>query len=185
MFKKKFLLFSLVLILSLLLASFAQAVKGEAVDWDWEQFQKDYYNSGQTASPAPINNITQGWRQQVQVDNPQTPMAGICVAPIVAEGKVFVLDAIRDADGGMWAFDAKTGVKIWRTFLSNTGYKFQLATPAYGEGKVFAATNDGHVYALKADDGNIIWDTPTGDTQLNTPVKYADGKVYVGSWLGK
>ncbi|GAB6274749.1 MAG: hypothetical protein STSR0004_16140 [Peptococcaceae bacterium] len=180
MLKKKFLLFSLVLILSLFLTSFAHAVKGEAANW--EQFQKDFYNSGQTTSPAPITNITQGWRQQVQVDNPANPMAGICVAPIVAEDKVFVLDAC----GRMWAFEAKTGAKIWSTDLSCTGYKFQLATPVYGEGKIFAATNDGHVYALKADDGTIIWGPiSTGDTQLNTPVKYADGKVFAGSWIGK
>jgi outer membrane protein assembly factor BamB len=84
---------------------------------------------------------------------------------------------------GLWA---KTGVEKWRTDLSCTGYKFQLATPAYGEGKIFAATNDGHVYALKADVGTIVWGpVSTGDIQLNTPVKYAGGKVYVGSWTGK
>ena len=195
MFKKRlFLLFSLVLILGLFFASFSQAGLAQAggggsgggTPASWGQFQKDFYNSGQTTSSAPITNITQGWRQQVQVDNPTNPMAGICVAPIVAENKVFVLDAC----GRMWAFEAKSEAKIWSTDLSCTGYKFQLATPAYGEGKVFAATNDGYVYALNAENGS--WDTSTGgwvystgDAQLNTPVKYADGKVYVGSWVGK
>ncbi len=184
MFKKKFLLFSLVLILSLLLSSFAQAnggAGGGGAIASWEQFQKDFYNSGQTIGPAPIANIAQGWRQQVQVDNPQAPMAGICVTPVVAEGKVFVLDA----RGRMWAFEAKTGAEKWHTDLSCTGMKFQLATPAYGEGKIFAATNDGHVYALNVENGSVLWDKSTGDTQLNTPVKYAGGKVYVGSWMGK
>ncbi|RJR32755.1 MAG: DUF4430 domain-containing protein [Deltaproteobacteria bacterium] len=180
--KKTFFLFSLLLIFSLiLLPSVSAGAGGGGMASDWEQFQKDCLNSGQTESPAPIANISRGWRQQVQMDNPQAPMAGICVAPVVAGGKVFVLDAC----GGMWAFEAKTGAEKWRTDLSCTGNKFQLATPAYGEGKVFAATNDGHVYALNAENGSIIWDTPTGDTQLNTPVKYADGKVYVGSWTGK
>jgi outer membrane protein assembly factor BamB len=188
-FKKKLLLlFSLVLILSLFLVSFAHAdSKGNGVrvkaGTGWEQFQKDSLNSGQAESPAPTANITQGWRQQVQVDNPQGPMAGVNVTPLIAENKVFILDA----RGGMWAFEAKTGVQLWKTNLSCTGMKFQLATPAYAEGKLFVATNDGHVYALEAKSGNIIWDKVIAgkSDQLNTPVKYADGKVYVGALKNK
>jgi outer membrane protein assembly factor BamB len=110
-------------------------------------------------------------------------MAGVNVTPLVAENKVFILDA----RGGMWAFEAKTGNQLWKTNLSCTGYKFQLATPAYAEGKLFVATNDGHVYALEAKSGNIIWDKVIAgkSDQLNTPVKYADGKVYVGAWKNK
>ncbi|HAG09323.1 MAG TPA: hypothetical protein DCK87_07185, partial [Desulfotomaculum sp.] len=186
--KKLWLIFSLALILSLFLVSFAYADrKGNEgnikAGTGWEQFQQDSLNSGQTESPAPTTNITQGWRRQVQVDNPQAPMAGVNVTPLVAENKVFILDAC----GGLWAFEAKTGAKIWRTDLSCTGRKFQLATPAYHARKLFVATNDGHVYALEAGNGNIIWDkviAGKGD-QLNTPVKYADGKVYLGSWRNK
>ncbi|GAB6274750.1 MAG: hypothetical protein STSR0004_16150 [Peptococcaceae bacterium] len=194
MFKKKLLLiFSLVLILGLFLVSFAYAdrkssgEKAKAVTvkagTGWEQFQKDSLNSGQTESPAPTTDITLGWRRQVQVDNPQAPMAGVNVTPLVAENKVFILDA----RGGMWAFETKTGIQLWKTNLSCTGYKFQLATPAYAEGKLFVATNDGHVYALAAESGNIIWDKIIAGKgeQLNTPVKYTEGKVYVGSWRNK
>ncbi len=186
--KKLRLISSLVLILGLFLVSFAYA-NGKSNGGEvktgtgWEQFQKDSLNSGQTEDPAPTNNITQGWRQQVQMDNPQAPMAGVNVTPLVAENKVFALDA----QGGMWAFEAKSGVQLWKTNLSCIGRKFQLATPAYHEGKLFAATNDGHVYALEAESGNIIWDKVIADKgdQLNTPVKYADGKIYLGAWRNK
>jgi FOG: WD40-like repeat len=110
-------------------------------------------------------------------------MAGVNITPLVAENKVFILDAL----GGLWAFEAKTGKQLWKTDLSSTGYKFQLATPAYAGGKLFVATNDGHVYAIEAKNGGIIWDKIiTGkDDQLNNPVKYAGGKVYLGSWRNK
>jgi len=149
----------------------------------WEQFQKDSLNSGLTSGPAPVADITAGWRRQVQVDNPQAPMAGANVTPLVAENKVFILDA----PGTLWAFEARTGNQLWKTDLSCAGYKFQLATPAYAGGELFVATNDGHVYALEAKNGEIIWDKVVagkGD-QLNTPLKYADGKVYLGSWRNK
>ena len=193
-FKKKFfhLLFSRLLATGLFLLLTAWMGSGAALGSSgatgagpaaWEQFQKDSINSGQTTSPAPVAELTVGWRRQVQVDNPQAPMAGVNVTPLVAENKVFILDA----RGGMWAFEAKTGVQRWKADLSCTGRQFQLATPAYHDGKLFIATNDGHVYALEAGSGNIIWDKIVAEQydQLNTPVKYAEGKVYVGSWRNK
>jgi len=174
MFKKKTpLLISLLLVFSFLLPLAAWA-GGETAGW--EQFQKDVYNSGRTTSPAPAADITEGWRRQAG----GTGMAGVNATPLVAEGKVFALDAL----GGMYAFEVKTGQQLWKTDLSCTFMKFQLATPAYAGGRLYVATNDGHVYALDAGSGKIIWDKAIADPkdQLNTPVKYADGKVYVGAW---
>ena len=144
---------------------------------NWEQFQKDSINSGLSSEPAPLANITKEWDYQVG----STGSAGICVAPLATDDKVFALDAF----GGMWAFNAKTGEQLWKTGLSCTGMQFQLATPAYYGGKLYVATNDGHVYALNATSGLISWEKQVFSStlsQLNTPVKYADGKVYVGSW---
>ncbi len=145
----------------------------------WAQFQKDAINSGITCDTAPVSDATVSWKQQVG----STGMAGIDTSSIIAEEKIFVLDAL----GEMWGFDAETGDKIWQTDLSCTGMLFQLSTPAYAAGKIFAATNDGHVYALDAANGSQIWanETASAYDQLNTPVKYADGKIYIGSWNGK
>jgi outer membrane protein assembly factor BamB len=143
----------------------------------WEQFQKDEVNSGKTTDLAPLN-VTKAWKVFTHTDD--WGMSGVDVAPIVADGKVFVIDA----RGYAWAFDAKSGEEIWNQSLSCEGWQFQLATPAYGEGKVFFATNDGHVYALYSEDGSEIWNNSIAATydQLNTPATYADGKVYVGSY---
>ena len=144
---------------------------------NWEQFQKDSINSGLSSEPTPLANITKEWGYQVG----STGSAGIGVAPLATDDKVFALDAF----GGVWAFNAKTGEQLWKTDLSCTGMQFQLATPAYYGGKLYVATNDGHVYALNATSGLISWEKQVFSStlsQLNTPVKYAGGKVYVGSW---
>ena len=178
------LLISLLLLFSLFLPFAARAgSEGGGSTPAWEQFQKDVFNSGLTTSPAPTANINVGWRRQAGYVTAMA--AGVNHTPVVAEGKVFVLDALGEA----WAFDAGTGDQLWKTSLSCTGMKFQLATPVYYAGKLFVATNDGHVYALNAANGGIVWGpikVPEFGSyaQLNTPVKYADGKVYVGSWSG-
>ena len=167
-----------VCVCALLLASILLiAVPALAMASSWEQFQKDEVNTGKTTDLAPLN-ATKAWKMSTHTDD--WGMAGVDVAPIMAEGKVFVIDA----RGCAWALDAKNGEKIWNESLNCEGWQFQLATPAYGEGKVFFATNDGHVYALDPQNGTTLWTNNIAATydQLNTPVTYADGKVYVGSY---
>ena len=146
---------------------------------DWHQFQKDEVNTGITNESAPVDNAAKAWKQFTHSASGMA--AGIVVAPIVADGKVFVIDA----KGYAWAFDAKSGEEIWNQSLSCEGGQFQLATPAYADGKVFISTNDGHVYALNPATGAVLWNNKIAETydQLGTPVTYAvaDGKIYVGS----
>ncbi|KAF5413590.1 MAG: Outer membrane protein assembly factor BamB [Candidatus Methanophagaceae archaeon] len=143
----------------------------------WDQFQKDEQNSGWTTDLAP-QNATKAWKVYTHTDG--WKMSGVDVAPIAVDGKVFVIDA----RSYVWAFDAKSGDIEWVKLLSCGGWEFQLATPAYGEGKLFFATNDGHVYALNPESGHTRWSKKIAETydQLNTPVTYADGKVYVGTY---
>ena len=143
----------------------------------WDQFQKDEQNSGWTTDLAP-HNATKAWKVYTHTDG--WKMSGVDVAPIAVDGKVFVIDA----RSYVWAFDAKSGEIEWVKALSCRGNQFQLATPAYGEGKLFLATNDGHVYALNPESGHTRWSKKIAETydQLNTPVTYADGKVYVGTY---
>ncbi len=165
-----------VCVCALLLASILLiAVPALAMASSWEQFQKDEVNTGKTTDLAPLN-ATKAWKMFTT----STGMAGVDVAPIMAEGKVFVIDA----KGCAWALDAKKGEEIWNKSLSSEGWQYQLATPAYGEGKVFFATKDGHIYALDPQDGTTLWTNNIAATNdlLNTPVTYADGNVYVGSY---
>ncbi|MHC1610028.1 MAG: outer membrane protein assembly factor BamB family protein [Candidatus Methanospirareceae archaeon] len=173
--------FTFTFILSLIAILLISTIPGVAMATSsWEEFQKDGVNSGKTTDLAPLNP-TKAWKVFTHTDD--WGMSGVDVAPIVADGKVFVIDA----RGYAWAFDAKSGEEIWNRSLSCEGWQFQLATPAYGDGRVFFATNDGHVYALDPETGDEIWSNRIAATydQLNTPVTYADGKVYVGSYKSK
>jgi len=155
---------------------------------DWGQFQKDNINSGYTTDIAPISDPELAWSKYT---NSGTEMgSGIDVAPIVADGAVYVLDC----KGILWSFDAITGAENWYTnCVAGTGGGFEVSTPAYHDGIVYAAVSSGsegqgagRVCAVYAINGTIReWDYYGLDTfQLNTPITYADGKIYVGNSKG-
>jgi outer membrane protein assembly factor BamB len=169
------------LLTALLLCALLVPTMALAEDEGWPQFQKDKVNSGETWATAPTTSVSVAWSAFTHY----TATHGIDVTPIVANGKVFVIDV----DEYAWAFDALSGDVVWSTPLA-IGPRFTIATPAYGEGKVFFATSTGYIYALDESGGNILWSgrltEGTGqDEELTTQIVYADGKVYVGSWEGK
>lgn len=152
-----------------------------ADDEEWTQFQNDIVNSGKTGSHAPVDSRCVAWSAFTHYSSTH----GIDVTPIIANGKVFVIDVLEYA----WAFDVDTGNPEWSTQLE-TGTRFSMATPAYGEGKVFFATETGYIYALDENNGAILWSGKltegTGQLEeLTTQLLYDEGRVYVGSWEGK
>ena len=163
-------------------AAAATATAAAADAAAWSQFRHDELNSGVTSEPAPVTDVSVAWKAQVHPDDWQ--MAGVDVEPVVADGKVFVLDA----KAYVTAFDAYSGEKLWETPLRQYGWQYELSTPAYADGKLYVATKGGVVYALDADSGVVLWatdlsaHTPPGiSTELNCPITYADGRIYVGS----
>jgi len=154
---------------------------------DWQQFQKDEIHTGYTADTAPISDPVMAWNYSTSGGG----WSGIDTTPIVADGKVFALNY----QGYLYAFNATTGAYIWDVLCNEGEGQFELAVPAYHDGIVYAATsggaaNVGHgrVTAVHADSGLIreMVDLSAGADgfQLNTPVTYADNRIYVGSWKG-
>jgi outer membrane protein assembly factor BamB len=150
---------------------------------DWSQFQKDEISIGWTTDCAPIYDPpTLAWSYGVD--------GWVDTTPIVGGDQVFVLNA----KGRLYAFNPKTGVKNWDHQCSPVTGTFELSVPAYHEGIVYVATSRGaanqgycRVTALHASSGNerenITLKTTSG-YQLNTPITYADDKIYVGDWNG-
>ena len=151
---------------------------------DWEQFQKDNINSGYTTDSAPVSDPELAWSKYT---NSGTGMgSGIDVAPIVADGAVYVLDC----KGILWSFDAKTGMANWNVTCNAASGGFELSVPAYHDGIVYVASSSssagngaGRVNAIYANNGTIREYAYYGLSgfQLNTPVTYADGKIYLGN----
>ena len=165
-----------------------------AVATDWPQFQKDEIATGWTTDCAPVNDPpTLAWSHDVGT----TGHAGVEGTPIVGDGKVFVLNY----KGELLIFDALTGQHISTTMCNDEIGAFELSTPAYHNGIVYVATSKGdwgaghgRVTAIYAEDGaghnagDVREQVDLGEGmpyfQLNTPVRYADGRIYVGNWKG-
>jgi alcohol dehydrogenase (cytochrome c) len=111
-------------------------------------------------------------------------------APIVVDGVMFV----TGWDGYLWALDAVTGRVLWR-------YRqlIPLDTPlccgnvnrgaAVARGKVYMATQHGHVVALDATNGVVVWDRPFADPRAGESATLAPlvvkNVVIVGSSGGE
>jgi outer membrane protein assembly factor BamB len=122
----------------------------------------------------------------------------LTAAPIVADGRVFVLDAAAH----VFAFDAKTGRPLWGKTLAPKGGSatfLNIATfglfgkdksidpskgfgggVAYDDGRVFVSTGFGNVTAMDAASGKELWKTELGAPIVNAPTANG-GRVFVSS----
>jgi len=148
---------------------------------DWPQFQKDEIRVGWITDSAPVHNPQLAWSYNVD--------DWVDTTPIVGGGQVFVLSA----SGNLYAFNPKTGEENWHTLCNGVSGTFEISVPAYHDGIVYVAASGGsegqgagRVSAIYANNGTVREYAYYGlnNFQLNTPVTYADGRIYVGNWKG-
>ncbi|MGD1935141.1 MAG: PQQ-binding-like beta-propeller repeat protein [Candidatus Phaeomarinobacter sp.] len=100
--------------------------------------------------------------------------------PVVADGRTYVLDA----EGGVRAFDAESGTRIWAVDLtpedadSEEGFGGGLA---FDDGAVFVATGFGTVVVLDAATGEEFW-TYNGRTPFRAAPSAVGGRVFAISF---
>lgn len=96
--------------------------------------------------------------------------------PLVADGKVFTLDA----GGDVSAFAATSGQRLWTASVtpenekSNEGFGGGIALDG---GQLYATTGYGTVVAINPGNGAIIWTKRTGEPIRSSPTA-AGGKIY-------
>ena len=121
----------------------------------------------------------------------------LTAAPIVADGRVYVLDA----EVHLYVFDARSGAPLWdkalapyaeNTFVNSASFgllgKNTSIDPskgfgggaAFDAGKLFVTTGFGTVFALDARSGRQIWKNDLGVPIVNAPVANG-GRVFVSS----
>lgn len=109
----------------------------------------------------------------------------ISVAPVVAGGRVFTMDAlstvaaVSTGGGLLWQSDLTAGYDGKTSAVSGGGL-------AAGEGKVFATTGFGELVALDPASGGVLWRQRLGAPAVGAPV-VDGGVVYVaardgGAW---
>ena len=104
-------------------------------------------------------------------------------APAISDNVLFV----TSSNGRLYAIDASSGVKIWRSSSPNPEdiygfYNYYHETgsaPAVDDGKVFYGSYESFL-SLNAADGAVIWNA----SGLYSPPAIANGKVFVGANIG-
>ena len=102
----------------------------------------------------------------------------IAAAPIVADGRIFTIDALS----GLVA-TSTSGARLWAVDLTpqfDKGGKVSGGGLAYGGGTVFAATGYGEVVALNPASGAIIWRQRFDNPVMGAPT-VDGGVVYVSA----
>ena len=100
----------------------------------------------------------------------------LSAVPLVADGKVFTLDAA----GTVSAFSSASGAKLWSTSVTPEhekraeGFGGGLALDG---GHLYAVTGYGTVVGLNPDNGAVLWSKKMGDPIRSSPTA-AGGKVY-------
>ena len=118
-------------------------------------------------SPARV------WTASIEGSSPQARLAA---SPVVAGGKLYVIDA----GAHVIAFDAKTGAKLWQTSLPSEGNGRALfggGVSVLGD-RLFASTGIGDVAAINAADGAILWKKRPGGPLRGAPT-VENGHIYV------
>ncbi|MHC4354110.1 MAG: outer membrane protein assembly factor BamB family protein, partial [Planctomycetota bacterium] len=107
---------------------------------DWPMYRHDRQRSGSSATIVPAQ-LEPLWN--VDLGNELT-------SPVVADGRVIV--ALRDSRQVV-ALDSTAGRELWRF-----GAGGRIDTPpTIHKGRAVFGCADGHVYCLRAEDGELVW----------------------------
>ena len=119
---------------------------------DWPIYRRDGRRSNYVPTDVPAKP-SKRWSQAV---------GGRLTQPVIAGGKVFV--ASRDTDRVV-CLDADTGRVLWQADTDG-GVD---TSPSFHEGRLIFGTRAGSVYALNADDGQLIWRFRAAPADLRLP----------------
>jgi outer membrane protein assembly factor BamB len=100
----------------------------------------------------------------------------LSAVPLVAEGRVFTLDAA----GNVSAFSSASGSKLWGASVTPENEKSKEGFGgglAFEGSRLYATTGYGTVVALDAGNGAVLWTKVVGEPVRNSPTA-AGGKVF-------
>lgn len=141
--------------------------------------------------PAELVDIQAKFEPKVAWDNSTEGVGDYYsqLRPVVAYDKVFTASRAGDA----YAFDVSTGKKVWhkdlsdldneRGFFSARSSALISGGPTAGINRVFLGSENGKVYALEADNGELIWQGKVKGEVIAAPA-FDQGSVVVNTSSG-
>ncbi len=145
-----------------LLGAGGVTARAQTADTNWTMVNGDYAGTRYVALDQ-INRKNVGQLKEA-FTCPLNETTGFQSSPVVAGNRLFVTTGT-----GTFAFDAATGSPLWkRTYDAQpNALSLNIGVPhrglAYADGTVYRTTNNGHVLAYNASDGNLVWDRLVGD----------------------
>ncbi|MDR2781455.1 MAG: PQQ-like beta-propeller repeat protein [Holosporaceae bacterium] len=97
-------------------------------------------------------------------------------APIVADGKVFCIDAA----GIVYAINQKTGARLWRVSTTLIGKDGQIGgATAYDNGRLIVTSSFAEGFSLDAKTGKILWRIKLPAACKGDGITISDGKAFI------
>ncbi|MDF1625281.1 MAG: PQQ-binding-like beta-propeller repeat protein [Parvibaculaceae bacterium] len=154
------------------LASLEVVLPRPYVNEDWPQ--PGGYADNAMHHLQASGSLTRQWRADAGTGSGGS--TELATAPVMAEGRVYVLDA----ETTIGAFDAATGKRVWEVELTpdnESSDEGRGGGAAYEAGRVFVTTGFGEVVALNAASGEVYWRTPVG-TPFRAAPTVNGGRVF-------
>lgn len=139
---------------------------------DWPQWQRDTNHFAALATDEPVVDP--------QIDWTYNSGSSINVSPLIVGNIIYTFNSA----GQLSAVNKDTGALIWKN-TTDVRPSLQSSIPAYGDGKLFVATNDGQIYAFDAATGDRLWSVKPSTEYRNfeCPITYYDHHIFIGEGL--
>jgi alcohol dehydrogenase (cytochrome c) len=138
---------------------------------DWPTYSGDYTGQRHSAldqiTPANVHMLSTAWAYHM------LGQSQLEAVPIVQDGIMYISQFNR-----VDAIDARSGKLIWQYQHQPISTQAQRGTGIFA-GKLFVSTADGHLVALDARTGAVLWDTETTWQLAGQAPLVARGKVIV------
>ncbi len=136
-----------------ILIAFTASVR-QARAGDWPQFRHDAQRSAACAKGLP-SDLALIWVRELPEPRPAFPVElrlsyDASYEPVVLGEMMFVPSMVTDS---VTALDTETGEVRWR-FFAEGPVRF---APVASQGKVYFVSDDGNLYCVRADDGQLLW----------------------------
>ena len=145
------------------------------LDADYGGFRADSNNQSVISSKTPITKESIEVKWERQMGTSVTPSSGS--TPVIVDNKVYT-----QSGGKLYMLDKETGeiLKSSDCFM-NAG--FNLIPVTYGDGMIFVPLGGG-IQCFNASTLESLWCYKGRTGACNSPIRYENGRIYVGFQMG-